>query len=76
MNKLVNLCQQVVSATPVSCGDLSNECACPFCDNTGYYTDSLQNIIHEEDCAYLIAKKLLEENKKNEIRVVHLSNPY
>lgn len=30
----------------------------------------------KKDCAYLIAKKLLEENKQNEIRITYLSNPY
>jgi len=68
--KLVYLCEQVVEATP-RVNEEVNECYCPFCSNTGYYSDDISNIIHEPDCAYLIAKKLLEENKTTEIRVAY-----
>lgn len=68
--KLVDLCTQVVEASTVRNEDY-NECYCPFCENTGYFTNDLANIIHEEDCAYLVAKNLLEENKKYDIRICY-----
>ena len=75
MNKLIDLCEQVVEATP-RVNEEVNECYCPFCSSIGYYSDEISNILHEKDCAYLIAKKLLEENKQNEIRITYLPNPY
>ena len=68
--KLVYLCEQVVEASTVR-NEEANECYCPFCENAGYFTNDLVNIIHEPECAYLIAKKLLEENKTTEIRVAY-----
>lgn len=68
--KLVYLCEQVIEATTVK-NEEANEGYCPFCKNAGYFTNDLANIIHEPDCAYLIAKKLLEENKTTEIRVAY-----
>ena len=68
--KLVDLCTQVVEASTVK-NEAANECYCPFCENSGYFTNDLANIIHEPDCAYLVAKKLLEENKTAEIRVAY-----
>ena len=60
--KLVNLCEQVVEATP-RVNEEVNECYCPFCGNIGYYSDDISNIIHESECAYLIAKTFLSPGK-------------
>ncbi len=68
--KLVNLCEQVVEASTVKSKE-DNQSLCPFCESTGYYSEQLSSIIHEPECAYLIAKKLLEENKTTEIRVAY-----
>lgn len=68
--KLVDLCTQVVEASTVRNED-ANECYCPFCENAGYFTNDLANIIHEKDCAYLVAVQVLEENKTSDVRICY-----
>jgi hypothetical protein len=68
--KLVDLCTQVVEASTVR-NEEANECYCPFCENTGYFTNDLDHIIHEEGCAYLVAVQVLEENKTSDVRICY-----
>jgi hypothetical protein len=54
------LCKQVLDNCYPNYNDNNGVYSCPFCggEKWGEDADEMKNIIHEQDCAYLIAKDL------------------
>jgi len=67
-SEIQELCNQVKQASPIP---ESNDCGyteCPFCYSKGSWNaDTMDEIKHESNCAYLIAKDLSTNMKKNKI---------
>ena len=62
---LESLCKQVLEA---KCADgaeygVGSYIICPFCESTATntYNNDIDNLDHEKDCAYNIAKELLKD---------------
>lgn len=56
------LCYQVSSMSPyITYGSLRDSTSCPFCTaSVDYVEEELENLVHDNECAYLIARDLVD----------------
>jgi len=56
--KIEKMCEDILIQPKINTGDYGPGGECPFCHEICSWHESMSDIIHEPDCAYIIAKDL------------------